>query len=205
MFDWNLSSTVARVLALIYTITSHECAHALMALWNGDTTARDAGRLTLNPLSHLDPIGAFCLLFFRFGWAKPVPINARNFHHVRSGLITTALAGVTINLLSAFLAMALQLLLPNSLGFLQEFLSMVTIYGIAFCVFNLLPIPPLDGSRVLTAFLPRSIQYTFARWERYSFFLLLVLLGTGALQRILIPLTQMIWTGMLHILAPIFS
>lgn len=204
MFNWDLSGTAARVLALIYTITSHEFAHALIALWNGDPTARDAGRLTLNPLSHLDPIGAFCLLFFRFGWAKPVPINARNFHHERGGLITTALAGVTINLLSAFFAMMLQLLLPDSWTFLQQLLSMVTIYGIAFCVFNLLPIPPLDGSRVITAFLPHSVQYNFARWERYSFFLLLVLLGTGFLQRILVPMTQMIWTGMLHILAPLF-
>ena len=168
-----------------------------MAYWNGDPTAKEAGRITLNPLPHIDPIGLISLFVFRFGWAKPVPINPNRFHHERLGMLSTSLAGVTVNFLSAVLA---AILLPRvSNTFLQLLLMQIMTYGVFFCVFNLVPIPPLDGSKVIITFLPKKWQYELYRFERYSQWILPILVFSGLFSRIAQPMTESLLRGMLDL------
>lgn len=180
------------------TIVLHELGHGYVALWQGDPTAKEAGRLTLNPLKHIDPIGLVCLYFFKLGWAKPVPINPSRFIHYRKGMLLVSVAGVTVNLILAFLS-AFMLKIFASNVFVADFFSQLFFYNIAFFVFNLLPIPPLDGSRLITTFLPYRYQYVMARYERYSYFLLLALSYSGWLGKIILPLMHRLAYGVLHV------
>jgi len=185
-------SNLSIVIALIYTVVFHELGHGVVALLNGDNTARRNGRLSLNPLAHLDPIGLLSLIVFKFGWAKPVPINPYRFKHPKLGMVTTALAGVSVNFVSALLCiLALTHIRMESL-FLRTLLSDIALYGIGFFVFNLLPIPPLDGSRVITTFLPLSTQYEIAKYERYSFPVFILLIYTGLLSDLISPMIRAI-------------
>lgn len=199
MFGENISlmQTITSVIAITYTIISHECAHGLVAYWNGDPTAKEAGRITLNPLPHIDPIGLISLFVFRFGWAKPVPINPNRFHHERLGMLSTSLAGVTVNFLSAVLASIFLPRVSNTL--LQLLLMQIMTYGVFFCVFNLLPIPPLDGSKVIITFLPKKWQYEVYRFERYSQWILPILVFSGLFSRIAQPMTEALLRGMLDL------
>lgn len=199
MFGENISlmQTITSVIAITYTIISHECAHGLVAYWNGDPTAKEAGRITLNPLPHIDPIGLISLFVFRFGWAKPVPINPNRFHHERLGMLSTSLAGVTVNFLSAVLAAILLPRVSNTL--LQLLLMQIMTYGVFFCVFNLVPIPPLDGSKVIITFLPKKWQYELYRFERYSQWILPILVFSGLFSRIAQPMTEALLRGMLDL------
>ena len=184
--------------ALLMTIVLHELGHGYVALWQGDFTAKDAGRLTLNPIKHVDPIGLVCLYVFKLGWAKPVPINPSRFTNYRKGMLLVSIAGVTVNLILAFLsAFLLRFFATNAL--LADFLSQLFFYNIAFFVFNLLPIPPLDGSRLITTFLPYRTQYVMAKYERYSYFLLLALSWSGLLARIMVPFMQRLASGVLRL------
>ncbi|MDY3052287.1 MAG: site-2 protease family protein [Ndongobacter sp.] len=185
--------------ALLYTIISHELAHGYVALLNGDDTAKKRGRLTWNPLAHLDPVGALCLFLFHFGWAKPVPINPYNFRHRISGMITTSLAGVSVNLISAAACIFLLGRIPNPPEWLSYLLQMIALYGVAFCVFNLLPIPPLDGSRIILVFLPREWREWVAQHERIIFLAALALIATGMFDQIIRPLTTRILNGMIRL------
>ncbi|MBY0584274.1 site-2 protease family protein [Murdochiella sp. Marseille-P8839] len=189
--------TITSVIAITYTIISHECAHGLVAYWNGDPTAKEAGRITLNPLPHIDPIGLISLFVFRFGWAKPVPINPNRFHHERLGMLSTSLAGVTVNFLSAVLAAIFLPRVSNTL--LQLLLMQIMTYGVFFCVFNLVPIPPLDGSKVIITFLPKKWQYELYRFERYSQWILPILVFSGLFSRIAQPMTESLLRGMLDL------
>lgn len=186
-------------LAILFTIVIHEYAHGLVALWNGDTTAEEAGRLTLNPISHIDPIGLLSLLVFRFGWAKPVPINPSRFTNERLGLLTTSLAGVTTNFLSAFIAAILLRFVPASWNFIALLLQNIMIYGVFFCVFNLIPIPPLDGSKVVMSFLPDEINRQIVQFEQMARLLLLFLLISGVLGRFISPFANAILNGMINV------
>lgn len=199
MFGENISlmQTITSVIAITYTIISHECAHGLVAYWNGDPTAKEAGRITLNPLPHIDPIGLISLFVFRFGWAKPVPINPNRFHHERLGMLSTSLAGVTVNFLSAVLAAIFLPRVSNTL--LQLLLMQIMTYGVFFCVFNLVPIPPLDGSKVIITFLPKKWQYELYRFERYSQWILPILVFSGLFSRIAQPMTESLLRGMLDL------
>lgn len=199
MFGENISlmQTITSVIAITYTIISHECAHGLAAYWNGDPTAKEAGRITLNPLPHIDPIGLISLFVFRFGWAKPVPINPNRFHHERLGMLSTSLAGVTVNFLSAVLAAIFLPRVSNTL--LQLLLMQIMTYGVFFCVFNLVPIPPLDGSKVIITFLPKKWQYELYRFERYSQWILPILVFSGLFSRIAQPMTESLLRGMLDL------
>lgn len=199
MFGENISlmQTITSVIAITYTIISHECAHGLVAYWNGDPTAKEAGRITLNPLPHIDPIGLISLFVFRFGWAKPVPINPNRFHHERLGMLSTSLAGVTVNFLSAVLAAIFLPRVSNTL--LQLLLMQIMTYGVFFCVFNLVPIPPLDGSKVIITFLPKKWQYELYRFERYSQWILPILVFSGLFSRIAQPMTEALLRGMLDL------
>lgn len=157
--------------------TIHEYAHGLAAFKMGDPTAKAAGRLTLNPIAHIDPLGALCMIIFRFGWSKPVPINEYNFEKRELGTAVTALAGPISNLLVAgLLALINYFLSPDLNSILGSFLLTFTIINLALAFFNLLPIPPLDGHKIVRAILPRKIQYYWENLEKFSIILLIILI-----------------------------
>ena len=185
--DWEwLETTLARVLAVLLCLTVHETCHGLAAYALGDPTARDRHRLSLNPLRHIDWLGLAMMLFAGFGWAKPVPVDPRYFKRPKQGMALTALAGPVSNLLLALLAMFLSreiyLHLPYSRGGALAFeflLYTLAPLSIGLGLFNLLPIPPLDGSKVLGAFLPDRAYFGLMRYERYGMLLLLALSWFG--------------------------
>jgi Zn-dependent protease len=167
---------------LLYSIIIHELAHGWVASLMGDPTARYMGRLTLNPLRHLDPIGTAMLFIFGFGWAKPVPVNLGLIRNTRLGLILVSSAGIIANLLFAFLAiLLLRLLAPPPSGPLWLLLYYLAQINIMLASFNLIPIPPLDGSKIVMGFLPERIGYFMTRLEPYGFFVIIGLLYLGAL------------------------
>lgn len=169
--------------ALILALTIHEYAHAKVADKMGDPTPRLAGRLTLEPWAHLDPIGTLMLVLYRFGWAKPVPINPRNFRDPRRGILYTSLAGPISNFAMATIAVllwALTLPLLSRVAHLGTVFQYIFILNVYFGVFNLIPIPPLDGSKVLMALLPGRQAYSFSRLEPYGPIILIVFLISGA-------------------------
>jgi Zn-dependent protease len=169
-------------LPLLYSVILHEISHGWVALWFGDRTAKQAGRLTLNPMSHLDPIGSLMLLFVGFGWAKPVPVNYAQLRNSKTAIIAVSLAGCLTNIaLAAFFILLLQFQTVRSNEILTMICSVAAHINIILGAFNLIPIPPLDGSRVVMEFLPARIRTLSARYERYGFFLILVLLYTGRL------------------------
>lgn len=173
---------LASACAVVIILTLHEFAHAFAAYKCGDPTAKWEGRLTLNPLKHFDIAGLLMFILVGFGWAKPVPINPNNFRHYKSGLFLTAIAGVAVNLLLAFLLYPLMLLAgryltePNYLFiFLKNFLMLLVVYNLNFFVFNLLPLYPLDGFRVWDALdTKRSKAFRFVR--QYGYYILLGLI-----------------------------
>lgn len=170
------SAFVLMAIPLLYSIIFHELAHGWAAYWMGDPTAKMMGRLSLNPLKHLDPIGTLMLFFVGFGWAKPVPVNFQNLRNKRMGLILVSSAGVLTNLLLAILAILGSHLVPvySNKALATVFYYLIRI-NIVLAVFNLIPIPPLDGSKILMGFLPARYQYYFARLEPYGFFFIIAL------------------------------
>jgi Zn-dependent protease len=189
---------IAGIPGLIIAMVIHEYAHARVADAMGDDTPRLSGRLTLNPVSHIDPIGMLMLFIMQFGWAKPVMINPNNFRNFKRGELYVSLAGPVSNLLTAFVALLfmaiyIKLGLPMSRG-LQLVMYLIVLYNINFAIFNMIPLPPLDGSKVLMSFLPYEWSYKLAQVERYSFFILILLMMTPVFGYILIPLQRIIFT-----------
>lgn len=167
---------------LLYSIILHELAHGWVAYRMGDSTAKWQGRLSLNPLKHLDPIGTFMLFIFGFGWAKPVPVNFNNLHNTRKGLILVSSAGIIANMLLAFIAFFLfRLLSPAPSGVLATLLFYLAQINIILASFNLIPIPPLDGSKILMGFISERFQYYLSRLEPFGLFIIIGLLYIGAL------------------------
>ncbi len=175
------------IIILLFSIILHEVMHGLAALYFGDHTAERAGRLTLNPLPHIDPIGSILLpalgLIFGgviFGWAKPVPVNPLNFRDIRTGELVVSLAGVAANLVLAVLAAILFHLFGNSLFYpiFGDLMTTVVEFNLLLFVFNLIPIPPLDGSKVLMVFLPANLEITYRRLEQYGFMILMLVFFT---------------------------
>jgi Zn-dependent protease len=178
------------VIPLLYSVIIHEVAHGWVAELFGDHTARYAGRLSLNPKSHIDPLGALALLFVGFGWARPVPVNFYNLKNFRLGLICVALAGCVANILLATTAIAL--LRINALAsydLTASILFVIARINITLGAFNLIPIPPLDGSKILMGILPANAQRVLISLEPFGLFILLFLLYTKILNPV-IDITQ---------------
>ena len=180
----------------IFALTVHELAHGYVAHRMGDNTAANLGRLTLNPLKHLDPLGVLAFFLIQIGWAKPVPVNPRNFKNPRQDMIWVSLAGPGVNLIMAVLsALVAKLIILISAGlpafFVMPLLQM-TVASIwintMLAIFNLVPIPPLDGSKILLGLLPQDLAFAYARLEPYGFIILLVLFYTGILPRFITPI-----------------
>ncbi len=188
--DWSvLSDILLRIVPALLCITLHELCHGLAAWRLGDDTAKRAGRLTLNPLKHIDVMGLLMMLLFRFGWAKPVPVNMQRLGSPKRDMALVALAGPVSNLLLAILALFLYGLLLVPLGssrvgnVVLDLVLTVASLSIALAIFNVIPIPPLDGSKVLFSLLPESAYRSVLRYERYGMLLLLLLVATGLLSK----------------------
>lgn len=195
-----LMKLLAGGLVLAFCLPIHECAHAWMAERLGDPTGRLQGRISLNPMNHLDLWGTIMLLVssvmgFGFGWAKPVQVNARNFKNPKKGMALTALAGPMANLLLAFVTMIIYKVLayltnygimPELLGlFICTILQYIVIINVGLAAFNLLPAPPLDGSRIVGLFLSDKVYYKMMQYERYIALGVMLLVITGILNPVI--------------------
>lgn len=189
--DWNsMLSFGLRIFAVLICIMVHEVCHGLAAYYLGDPTAKANHRLSLNPIRHIDPFGLLMMIVAGFGWAKPVPVDPRHFKHPQSGMAITALAGPLSNFILAFLtAIFLQMGLavmmvqgrtPFLNGFL-DFLAVLLTLNIGLGLFNLIPFPPLDGSKILGLVLPERLYFSLMRYEHYGMLLLVAVLWLGFL------------------------
>jgi len=173
---------VLLVVPLLYSVVIHEVAHGWVAYKMGDPTAKWMGRLTLNPLKHLDPLGTLMLFLAGFGWAKPVPVNLNNIPDRRKGLILVSSAGIAANILFAFGALLVYKLLHlPARGVGAVVVSNLAYINVTLAALNLIPIPPVDGSKILMGFAPEGLQRLLARLEPYGFFILIGLLYLGLL------------------------
>lgn len=185
---------------LLYSVIFHEVAHGWIASLFGDNTAKYAGRLSFNPKLHIDPMGLIALFIVGFGWAKPVPVDYRNLRNSRRAVIAVSLAGCLTNILIATVAIFLfQFSFFSSNSFFAPVLLIIARVNIILGSFNLIPIPPLDGSRVLMEFLPYQAKYKLAMLEPYGFFIIVILLFTGVLDPV-ITFIQSIILGLIGFL-----
>ena len=216
-FDFTyILSILLGVIPSLLCITLHELSHGLVAYKLGDDTAKSRGRLSLNPLKHLDPVGLLMMLVFHVGWAKPVPVNMYKFKNPKRGMAVTALAGPLSNLIIAVVFMLIYgaAFIPlnmSSVG--QYFLQMIqltAVLSIGLGIFNILPIPPLDGSKALFSLLRDEDYYKLMRYERYGGIIMIILVATGVLGRPLnylidlvyswlIPLAQLACDGVMYL------
>ena len=204
--NWDLLATyLARALALLLAIPFHEAAHAWASYKLGDPTAKNYGRLSLNPLRHFDLLGALCMIFVGFGWAKPVPIAATSrFRHPRRDMALSAAAGPLANILLAFFFMIFYKLVyylaPGTQGWVFVFtvLSAMVQVNVTLAVFNLLPVPPLDGSRIFNVFLPQRLYFGVMRYEKYILIAVFALLWSGVLDAPLGVMFRFMWNLLVH-------
>ena len=189
-----------RALVALVAIPFHEAGHALVAWLLGDDTAKRQGRLSLNPLAHFDLMGTLCMVFAGVGWAKPVSTDPRNFKNPKWGMALTALAGPAANMLLAYLAMVLWKVLyywapvTDAFLYLAMFLQYMVLMNVSLAVFNFIPVPPLDGSRILLVVLPRRIYFGLMRYERYIMVALIAAVLLGAMVTPLYYLNNMVWS-----------
>ncbi len=214
VYDWfgngwiGIAKLLITAFCVFFSLSIHEFAHGYAAYKMGDKTAKYMGRLNINPMSHLDPIGALCLFLFGFGWAKPVPVNPRNFKtgRVKSGMVWTSVAGPLSNLLVAFISLLIfniiykipigeNLVANRAFSLIVILLYTLISMNISLAVFNLIPIPPLDGSKVLNAVLPARVYFKIMQYEQYGFIVLILLINTPIFSRLLNGLANLILSG----------
>lgn len=195
---FGIADLLLTALCVFFSLSIHEFAHGYAAYKMGDNTAKYMGRLNINPMSHLDPIGAICLFLFGFGWARPVPVNPRNFKtgKYKSGMVLTSLAGPLSNLIVSFISLLILRIVERFYGFqgsvsaaiynvVATLLVTLISMNISLAVFNLLPIPPLDGSKILSAILPARLYFKLMQFEQYGFIILIILINLPIFSRIL--------------------
>ena len=187
---------------ILIALIAHELGHGIMALWCGDKTAKEAGRLTLNPLSHLDPLGTLMMLIAGIGWTKPVPVDSRRFRHPKLDFVLTALAGPLSNIVTALLAalgycaMARYIpdfegpVLTSYIGVAATALIYLALFNIGLAVFNLIPLPPLDGSNIIMAFLPEKARMKYSMVRFYLPWIFVALIAIRYLGRYVPLLAQ---------------
>lgn len=187
---FSISDIIYLAIGVILSMSIHEVAHGLASYWMGDPTAKLEGRLSLNPFKHIDWAGLVCLLFFGFGWAKPVPIDSRYYKDAKTGIIWTSFAGPVANFLLSFICVFLfyalykfapQFIFTAAGNFISSVLSYTGLISTGFGIFNLIPIPPLDGSKVVFSFLPDDKYYKFIEGAPWMNFLFIALIFTGVL------------------------
>lgn len=191
--------------AALLTVVFHEVSHGYVAFLLGDRTAKDSGRLSLNPIKHIDPIGLICMIIFRFGWAKPVPVNPYYFKNRKGGMALTALAGPLSNLLFALISFFLIWILTlipitsqtvyNVLNFCLSLFTILASLNIGLAIFNLIPIPPLDGSKILNALLPDKIYYKILQYEQFGFLILILLINFPPFNRLISAASSAVYQG----------
>jgi Zn-dependent protease len=202
---------------ILIALSVHECAHAWAAYKLGDSTAKNFGRMTINPLKHLDPLGVLCMIVAGFGWARPVPVNSRNLRNPKKDMVLISLAGPASNIVLAFIGLLILrilqvLVLPalsaaaigafgvDAIAMLLQFLMLFCMLNAGLAIFNLLPIPPLDGSHLLALILPSRIYFKYVRYERYISFALVLLLVFNVLDIPLLFLRSYLLMGLEWIL-----
>lgn len=189
--------------ALLISLILHENAHGLAALYMGDTTAKDSGRLSLNPLKHLSPLGTLSLLIFHFGWAKPVPINPYNFRKRKLGDFLVSISGILTNFLLAFLFLIVfdfVILKVDANPYFILFVKSMVQYNVLLGVFNLIPLPPLDGSKIIMTFLPDKVTYKLLSVERYTNMILIALIFTGSISKVILSMSDFVLNFMYSLL-----
>lgn len=201
--------------AVLIAICFHEFTHGFVSYKLGDPTPKHEGRLSLNPLNHLDPVGTLALIFFHFGWAKPVMVNPQYYKNKKLGMVQVALAGPLTNFLIAFLAFLLYGICLKYINYtaiqnpiyqyLLTLLVLTARINLGLGVFNLIPVPPLDGSKVLNAILPADKYFAYMKYENYGQIIILILLFTGFLTRPLNYFITRLMDGMLNIVAIILG
>ena len=198
---------------ILIALSVHECAHAWAAYKLGDSTAKNFGRMTINPLKHLDPLGVLCMIVAGFGWARPVPVNSRNLRNPKKDMVLISLAGPASNIVLAFIGLLILrilqvLVLPalsaaaigafgvDAIAMLLQFLMLFCMLNAGLAIFNLLPIPPLDGSHLLALILPSRIYFKYVQYERYISFALVLLLVFNVLDIPLLFLRSYLLMGL---------
>lgn len=202
---------IVTFIVFAFSISIHECAHAYAAYRLGDTTAKDQGRITLNPLKHLDPLGTLMIFLIHFGWAKPTPVNAMYFKDRKKGVMITSLAGPMSNLLFAILlAFPLLYFQADIFSGVNRYIWLVLNIGfnmnIILAVFNMLPIPPLDGSKILSGILPSSTYYKMMEYENYIIIIFVILMFSGILSKtVLLPIVNVVQSAIIYVVSPIIK
>jgi len=206
----NIIGLLISVVCRLIAITGHEVAHGFVSYKLGDPTPRREGRLSFNPMAHLDLMGTLLMLLTGFGWAKPVSVDPRYYRDTKKGMALVAIAGPLANLIMAFAGLLIYAIifainvktgaLSMLTSFLSEFSISFAITNLSFMIFNLIPIPPLDGSRILGMFLSNSAYYKLLQYERYSLFLIMVLSLSGAFSAIIGGGVSLIFSGIIDFL-----
>ncbi|MBR6573203.1 MAG: site-2 protease family protein [Clostridia bacterium] len=208
-FSSIIISVLASLAVVFLTMPIHEYAHALIGTKLGDPTPKYTGRLSLNPFNHIDYMGALCIVLFGFGWAKPVQINGRNLNNPKRDMMLIALAGPIANLIIAFVCVLIRVALLTFIGdsamLFIVFFSYIAQINCYLAFFNLIPIPPFDGSRVLTAILPNKYYYTLMRYERYFTIIILGVIFLESRIGLVSRISNITLSGMLELASLLFS